>query len=84
MYTMSAKHQAPRLAGAYSVIYADPPWNFATYSRKGRGRSAHAHYDCMSQSDLEALPVADWAADDAKALIRHYLDQPVRQQEARR
>ncbi|WP_421708103.1 TlpA disulfide reductase family protein [Algihabitans sp.] len=26
----------------------------------------------------------DWAADDAKALIRHYLDQPVRQQEARR
>ncbi len=66
---MSAKHQAPRLAGAYSVIYADPPWNFATYSRKGRGRSAHAHYDCMSQAELEALPVADWAADDAALLM---------------
>ncbi len=26
----------------------------------------------------------DWAAEDAKALIRHYLDQPVRQQDAAR
>ena len=67
--TMSAKHQAPRLAGDYSVIYADPPWNFATYSRKGRGRSAHAHYDCMKQAELEALPVADWAADNAVLLM---------------
>ena len=23
----------------YGVIYADPPWTFATYSRKGKGRS---------------------------------------------
>ena len=24
----------------YKVIYADPPWTFATYSKKGKGRSA--------------------------------------------
>jgi hypothetical protein len=35
-------------AGQYRVIYADPPWRFATYSDKGKGRSAEAHYDCLS------------------------------------
>ena len=48
----------------YKVIYADPPWTYVTYSRKGKGRSAEAHYDCMSMTDIEALPVAQWAADD--------------------
>jgi N6-adenosine-specific RNA methylase IME4 len=66
---MSMHVRAPRRAGRYRVIYTDPPWNFATWSRKGQGRSAHAHYDCMSQTELEALPVADWAADDAVLLM---------------
>jgi hypothetical protein len=35
---------APPQAGQYRVIYADPPWRFATYSDKGKGRSAEAHY----------------------------------------
>jgi N6-adenosine-specific RNA methylase IME4 len=50
------------LSQHYRVILADPPWTFATYSRKGKGRSAEAHYDCMSLADIKALPVADWAA----------------------
>jgi N6-adenosine-specific RNA methylase IME4 len=54
----------PPPPGRYKVIYADPPWTFATYSRKGKGRSAEAHYDCMSLADINALPVAEWAADD--------------------
>jgi N6-adenosine-specific RNA methylase IME4 len=53
----------------YKVIYADPPWTFATYSRKGKGRSAEAHYDCMSLADIKRLPVADWAADDCVLLL---------------
>lgn len=53
----------------YRVIYADPPWTFATYSRKGKGRSPEAYYDCMSLEDIKALPVADWAADDAVLLL---------------
>ena len=29
---------------------------------QGQGRSAEAHYDCMSLDAIKALPVADWAA----------------------
>lgn len=53
----------------YNVIYADPPWTFATYSRKGKGRSAEAHYDCMNFDDIRAIPVADWAARDSILLL---------------
>jgi N6-adenosine-specific RNA methylase IME4 len=53
----------------YAVILADPPWTFATYSRKGKGRSAEAHYDCMSLADIRALPVADWAAPDCALFL---------------
>jgi N6-adenosine-specific RNA methylase IME4 len=53
----------------YKVIYADPPWTFATYSRKGKGRSPEAYYDCMSLAEIKALPVADWAADDCVLLL---------------
>lgn len=56
-------------SGHYRVIYADPPWTFATYSRKGKGRSPEAHYDCMTLDDIKALPVADWAADDCVLLL---------------
>jgi hypothetical protein len=52
----------PPQAGQYRVIYADPPWQFATYSDKGKGRSAEAHYDCLSLEDIKAFPVAAWAA----------------------
>lgn len=53
----------------YRVIYADPPWTFSTYSRKGKGRSAEAYYDCMTLPELKALPVAEWAADDCALLL---------------
>lgn len=53
----------------YRVIYADPPWTFGTYSRKGKGRSPEAHYDCMTLEDIKALPVAEWAADDCVLLL---------------
>lgn len=53
----------------YKVIYADPPWSFATYSRKGKGRSPEAYYDCMSLADIKALPVAEWAARDCVLLL---------------
>ena len=53
----------------YHVILADPPWTFATYSQKGKGRSAEAHYDCMSIADIKSLPVADWAASDCALFL---------------
>ncbi len=60
---------APPRAGLYKVVYADPPWPFRTYSAKGKGRSAEAHYDCMSVEQIAALPVAGWAAPDAAVLL---------------
>jgi hypothetical protein len=53
-----AREHAPMSASPqskhYRVIYADPPWTFATYSRKGKGRSPEAYYDCMSLADIKA------------------------------
>lgn len=48
----------------YSVIYADPPWQYRTYSKKGQGRSAESHYPTMSLDDIKALPVGELAAKD--------------------
>lgn len=53
----------------YKVIYADPPWTFTTYSAKGKGRSAEAHYPCMSFDEIRSIPVADWAAPDSVLLL---------------
>jgi N6-adenosine-specific RNA methylase IME4 len=62
---MSAAPQANH----YGVIYADPPWTFSTYSRKGKGRSAEAYYDCMSLEQIKAVPVKEWAAKDCVLLL---------------
>ena len=55
------KTALPDRPGNYDIIYADPPWTFQTYSFKGKGRGAEAHYDCMKLSDIKALPVSGWA-----------------------
>ena len=52
----------------FQIIYADPPWVFKTWSEEGKGRSAETHYDCLSISDLHALPVAQ-IADENCALF---------------
>ena len=59
----------PARAGEYRTIYADPPWTFATYSERGKGRSAEAHYDTLTVDGIAALPVAAWAAKDAVLLM---------------
>ena len=53
----------------YSVIYADPPWKFKTFSEKGLGRSAEAWYDCMSLDDIKNFPVKTYAANDCVLLL---------------
>jgi N6-adenosine-specific RNA methylase IME4 len=53
----------------YGVLLADPPWQFATYSHKGKGRSAEAHYDCMTLDSIKALPVSEWAAPDCALFL---------------
>ncbi len=53
----------------YGVIYADPPWAFKTFSTKGLGRSAEAHYNCMNIDSIKALPVSELAAKDCVLLL---------------
>lgn len=49
---------------AYSLILADPPWSFKTFSPKGWGKSPQRHYTCMTLDDIKALPVGDLSASD--------------------
>lgn len=52
----------------YDIIYADPPWQYRTYSKKGQGRSAESHYPTMGIEDIKALPVGELAAKRLCAL----------------
>lgn len=53
----------------YSVILADPPWMFHTYSGKGKIRSAERHYDTMTLDMIKALPVEQLAAPDCALFL---------------
>src|SRR5262249_37073003 len=55
----------PFPAGPFDLILADPPWDFATYSEKGQGRSASQHYPTMDIDWICRLPVEELAAGDA-------------------
>ena len=57
----------------FQIIYADPPWTFKTYSKKGKGRSAERHYDCLSLEEIAGLPI-DHIADDNCALAMWVTD----------
>ena len=39
----------------YDIIYADPPWQYKVWSKKGEGRSAESHYRTMSKQDLQNM-----------------------------
>lgn len=39
----------------YTAIEADPPWQFATWSDAGQGKSASQHYQTMPTSEICAL-----------------------------
>ena len=43
----------------YGIIYADPPWHYRVYSKKGAGRSAESHYPTMTIEEIQALPVSE-------------------------
>ena len=49
----------------YSIIYADPPWSYKTWSGKGKEKkSAENHYPVMSKEDIQSLPIERICADD--------------------
>jgi N6-adenosine-specific RNA methylase IME4 len=53
----------------FSVIYADPPWSYETYSGKGKERSADRHYDTMELDEIKCLPVPKLAAKNCALFL---------------
>lgn len=55
--------------GGFRVIAADPPSSYKVFSDKGKGRSPEAHYGCMKQDDIAAMPVKQLAAKDCHLFL---------------
>jgi len=53
----------------YKLLLADPPWDFETWSNRGKGRSAEQHYSVMTLEDICDLPVAEIADPEGSALF---------------
>jgi N6-adenosine-specific RNA methylase IME4 len=53
--------------GKHRVIYADPPWWYATpqHSKTEQATVLKSHYPSMKIDEICALPIKDMAADDA-------------------
>jgi len=49
---------------SYDVIMADPPWRFELRAESGQGKSAAAHYACLSVEAIMRLPVGQLARGD--------------------
>ena len=47
----------------YSIIYADPPWNFKAWGKQGK-KAPQNHYVCMSDEDIYSLPVSSLANEN--------------------
>jgi N6-adenosine-specific RNA methylase IME4 len=60
--------------GPFPLIYADPPWRFATYSEKGLEKAPDKHYPTLSDQEIcdfrvgEKL-VSEITTDDAALLM---------------
>ena len=55
--------------GKYQVIYADPPWAYRVWSKKGNGRSAESHYPTMSIEEIADLPVKELADENCALFL---------------
>ena len=53
----------------FGIIYADPPWTFQTWSKRGKARSAESHYPCLTLPEIQALPIQDIAADNCALFL---------------
>ncbi len=49
----------------YNIIYADPPWQYRVWSKKGSGRSAESHYPTMSKKEIANLPIQNICEKDS-------------------
>ena len=48
----------------YSIIYADPPWEYKVWTAKGGHKSASAHYNIMHIEDIKNLKISELANEN--------------------
>ena len=60
---------APLDIEAYSLIYADWPWQYRMRAASGYGRAPERHYPTMSTEEICSLPVGALAAPHAIYVI---------------
>ena len=53
----------------YNIIYADPPWNFKSYSQTNTMKNVNEHYKTVNIKDIKELPVNDIADNDCVLLM---------------
>jgi len=53
----------------YDIIYADPPWQYKVWSKKGAGRSAESHYSTQSQEYLKNMDIGCLCKEDCTLLM---------------
>lgn len=53
----------------FGAIEADPPWAFATWSKKNQKRAAERHYPTMSFEEIINLPVEKLAKSDCALFL---------------
>lgn len=55
----------------YNIIYADPPWSYTVWSKKGNGRSAESHYKTMDKQDIQNMSeiISNISEKDAVLLL---------------
>lgn len=57
--------RSARPPGGFSLIMADNPWSFKTWSAKGEAKSPQVHYSCTPLTWIKGLPVEEVAARDS-------------------
>ena len=70
----AAKADAVDRLGPFPLLYADPPWRFATYSGKGLERTPDQHYPTLTYDEIANFriadrPISEIAAKDAALLL---------------
>lgn len=59
-----AANEAAAPSGRYRVIYADPPWSYGN-TQPDYHPEQRDHYPAMPLDDIAAIPVREWAMDNA-------------------
>lgn len=63
---MRETNAAQELTGRWSLVYADPPWQYANTGLTG---AAEDHYPTMSTDAICAMPIAEHVTDNAVLLL---------------